>query len=73
MHIETLSRDELREICGAVRHDKQCEALRKMGIPYLPRPDGSPVVDRAHVRKLLGGRPEKQEKRPRPNLEFLNG
>lgn len=72
MHIETLSRDELREICGAVRHDKQCEALRKMGIPYLSRPDGSPVVDRAHVRKLLGGKPANDES-PTMNLDALHG
>jgi len=52
--IEILSKKELQQLCGATHTRKQREALKAMGIPFITRPNGCPVVERSHARKMLG-------------------
>jgi hypothetical protein len=49
-----LSHDELIELTGKRTKPAQTQALKFMRIEYRMRPDGSPVVLRSHVEKLLG-------------------
>lgn len=46
---------ELQELTGRSRRDAQARALNAMGITHRARPDGSLVVSRDHVDRLLGG------------------
>lgn len=49
-----LSDSELVELTRKQRHGAQCRALRAMGIEHRQRPDGSVLVHRSHIDKLLG-------------------
>lgn len=51
----TLSEAEIRELTGRLQRNAQARALGAMGIEHRQRPDGSVVVLRAHVERLLGG------------------
>jgi len=46
---------EVRELTGRVRRSTQAQTLRSMGIEHRIRPDGSIVVLRAHVERVLSG------------------
>lgn len=46
---------EVAELVGCRRRDAQARALRGMGIEHKVRPDGTVVVLRSHVEKVLGG------------------
>lgn len=50
-----LSHQELIELTGRSRKDAQVCALRFMGIEHRLRPDGSVVVSRSHVERILSG------------------
>lgn len=50
----TLTAEEVSEVTQKVRSRSQCEVLRKMGVPFVIRPDGSPVVLRAAMEAALG-------------------
>lgn len=50
-----LSKEELHQLTGRTRRDAQLIALNHMGIEHKVRPDGSIVVLRAHVEKIMGG------------------
>lgn len=50
-----LSHQELIKLTGRTRKDAQVCALRFMGIEHRLRPDGSVVVSRSHVERILGG------------------
>jgi hypothetical protein len=50
-----LTADEICELTGAKWRSAQARALGMMGIESKTRPDGSLVVLRAHVEKVLGG------------------
>jgi len=53
-----LTPDELIELTGFQRKSYQVRALRSMGIDHVVRPDGSPVVFAAALRregKAVGG------------------
>lgn len=50
-----LSEAEIRELTGKVQSNAQARALGLMGIEHRQRPDGSVVVLRAHLEKVLGG------------------
>jgi hypothetical protein len=50
-----LSPKELIDLTGRTRKDAQVCALRFMGIEHRLRPDGSVVVSRSHVERILGG------------------
>lgn len=49
-----LTADEIRAITGRQRHQAQAMALARMGITFLLRADGSPVVSRAHFEQHTG-------------------
>lgn len=50
-----LTADEVADLTGVKRRKSaQCQALKKLRIPYLEREDGSPIVARAVVEALLG-------------------
>lgn len=51
-----LTRDEIRQLTGRMRHKSQDLVLSTMGIEHKVRPDGSMLVLRAHVEQSLGGR-----------------
>lgn len=49
-----LSHEELRVVTGRKRHTAQARALAEMGISFRVRPDGFPLVSRAHFHQALG-------------------
>ena len=49
-----LTPDELVELTHRQRPAAQIRALRAMGVEHRVRPDGKPVVLRAHIEALLG-------------------
>jgi hypothetical protein len=53
------------------RRRAQVEALRHLGIEHRVRPDGSPVVLRAHVEAVLGGVAPAMLKDPEPDWSAL--
>jgi hypothetical protein len=50
-----LTDDELVQLTRRTRRASQRQVLAAMGIEHRPRPDGSLVVLRSHVEKLLDG------------------
>lgn len=49
-----LSKDELFELTARVKYRAQSRALDKMGVSYIPRADGFPLVNRQHFDQLSG-------------------
>jgi hypothetical protein len=69
-----LSDDEIAQLTQKKRRPTQRKVLNALGVSHKPRPDGTLVVLRSHVEKLLGGHiaaPAKKE--PEPNWGALNG
>lgn len=60
-----LTAAELVELTGKVRPGAQARALAQMGIPFLRRPNGAPVVTRTAVEGLLPARMAPAEPRLR--------
>ncbi len=56
-----LTPEELEQLTGRVRKGAQIEALRAMGIMHTIRPDGRPLVLRAHIEAMMGGKTESNE------------
>lgn len=50
-----LNDDEIIAMTRRMRHKQQVTALDQLGVMYILRHDGSPLVLREHVRDLLGG------------------
>jgi hypothetical protein len=50
-----LDSEEIRRITGLKRHKAQAQALARMGINYRIRPDGAPIVSRAHFEAIMAG------------------
>lgn len=50
-----LSEKDIENLTHYKRHDAQMEALNKMGIISVQRPDGTLAVLEAHVKKRFGG------------------
>ena len=65
---------EICHITGRKRRPSQIRTLRFMGIEYRVRPDGSILVSRAHVEKLLDGDSVKRriKKHAEPNWSAIN-
>jgi len=57
--IMILTEEEIIEITERKQYTQQAKILRFLGITFMPRPDGSLVVLKMHVEKLLGGFPDK--------------
>jgi len=63
-----LTEKEVIALTDKERHDAQARALRYLGIDFRPRADGSLVILRSHVEKMLGGVMEKNVRvRNEPN------
>jgi hypothetical protein len=59
-----LTEAELREITKRRRYSAQAKQLRAMGIRFISRPDGFPLVARTHYLSLFGGGKVKTTKMP---------
>lgn len=55
IHDLVLTRQEVAILTGHKRKDAQVRELRFMGIEHRLRADGSPVVLRSHLDKMLSG------------------
>jgi hypothetical protein len=59
-----LTEAELCEITKRRRYSAQAKQLRAMGIRFISRPDGFPLVARTHYLSLFGGGKAKTTKMP---------
>lgn len=67
-----LTEQEIYDLTDRERHDAQARALKYLGIDFRQRADGSIVVLKSHVEKVLGGIPEKHVKvKTEPNWNAL--
>jgi len=67
-----LTEDELRHITGKRRHCAQIRALAGMGIGYIVRPDGRPIVTRRALDVSVSG--SRMETTDEPDFSsLLNG
>ena len=67
-----LSAEDLTMLTGFKRRSAQVEALRFMGIEHRVRPDGTVVVLRAHVERILGeALHSKTTRKTAPRLELV--
>lgn len=55
-----LTREEVQELTSKKRLSSQVAVLNSLGIVYKLRPDGSPVVLKAHIEQLFGGQVAQQ-------------
>lgn len=67
-----LSDEELQELTGKERPAAQARALKALGVPYKPRPDGTLVVGRLAVENALAGAQPLQGGAPAPTSNGLN-
>jgi hypothetical protein len=67
-----LSHDELCALTGRRRHRAQARALARIGISYRLRPDGFPIVSRAHFEQSMGATPPPSECAMEPNWNALD-
>lgn len=69
-----LDTEELEELTNKQRYTAQRKVLNALGITHKTRPDGSLLVLRSHVEKLLGGDVEskKAKKAKEPNWGAMN-
>lgn len=67
-----LSYEEICAITGKVRYRAQARALAKLGISSRLRPDGFPVVSRAHFEQTLGASSSRPTERTEPNWSALD-
>ncbi len=69
-----LTYEEIFELTGRKHCDAQRTALVRMGIDHIVRPDGSLVVSRALVNRLLGvEEPNKVPPSPEPDWDACRG
>lgn len=69
-----LTREEIAELTGKKLVSHQTRALGIMGMEFRTRPDGSLVVLRAHVEKVLGlnqPKADRQDRRHEPNWSAI--
>ncbi len=66
-----LTPPEIVELTARRRRRAQVEVLRHLGIEHRVRPDGTPVVLRAHVEAALGGLASATLKDPEPDWSAL--
>ncbi|MBM3114573.1 DUF4224 domain-containing protein [Jeongeupia naejangsanensis] len=50
-----LSQSEIRELTNCTQRRTQITALNTLGIEHRIRPDGSVLILRKHIERLLGG------------------
>jgi hypothetical protein len=61
---EILSDEVVENITQRKQGRAQCQALDQMGIPYVLRPSGSPVVSKKAAEQIFGVKPEKENGEP---------
>lgn len=66
-----LTPTDIAELTGRKRPSAQQKQLNAMGVQFKVRADGSLVVLRSHVDKLLGGQAERKQRSREPNWEAL--
>jgi len=66
-----LSPAEIIELTGKQRKKAQTRVLRALGVRYSPRPDGSLIVGRAALARLLG-HTDKQPPASKPAAVVVN-
>lgn len=67
-----LSFEELCILTGRRRYSAQARALARMGISYRLRPDGFPIVSRAHFEQSMGAATSRPERAVEPNWSALD-
>ena len=67
-----LTNAEIIEITGKSRYRAQAMALARMGVPYLIRPDGRPIVSRIAFERVVGDDDARQVEEVGPNLGALD-
>lgn len=68
-----LSHAELCAVTGRCRYRAQAKALARMGINHRIRPDGFPLVSRAHFEAIMGAEgPATTRKPTEPDWSTLN-
>lgn len=68
-----LCADDLVILTGKKQSGAQCSALRRMGVKFGTRLDGSPVVTRDAVRAYTGEGASSNDDRPTINLQAIHG
>lgn len=69
-----LNEEEIELLTEKKRHSTQQKILNALGVTHKVRPNGSLVVLRSHVERVLGGHvPTPVKKEPEPNWDALNG
>lgn len=56
-----LTDDELTELTGKRQNAARIRVLNSMGVQHKIRPDGSIAVLRAHVERLFGEKPQRDD------------
>lgn len=67
-----LNHEEIRALTGRRRYRAQARALARMGISYRLRPDGFPIVSRAHFEEIMGTTSPAVEKATQPDWSALD-
>ncbi len=49
-----LSHEELQQVTGRKRHKAQAMELSRMGLPFVVRSDGRPIVSRLAFERIVG-------------------
>lgn len=67
-----LTHEQICDLTGKKFKTAQKDALDKMGIEYISRPDGSPAVLIAHINKRLDGAlfSETAKSKPQPKFNY---
>ncbi len=67
-----LSQEEIHQVTGRKRYRAQAIVLARMGVPYLIRPDGRPIVSRIAFERVVGDDDARQVEEVGPNLGALD-
>jgi len=63
-----LTHDEVIALTGKRKFKAQARALKRMGVRFVLRPNGSAVVPREALARLIGARVERPSAPARPDL-----
>jgi len=67
-----LTHEEIRTLTGRSRYRAQARALARIGISYRLRPDGFPLVSRAHFEQSMGAASPTVERPTQPDWSALD-
>lgn len=70
----TLSAVELVALTKRERPKAQARVLERLGVPFVPHPDGTLLVSRASAEAILGGRAANDDEAPPAvNVDAIKG